>query len=233
MNILGVTLARGGSKSVPRKNVRPIMGKPLICYTIEEALKSRMLTDYIVSSDDTEILDVSFYAGAKTLKRPKELARDDTPHLPALLHAIEAAEERFKVNYEIVADIRCTNPLKTVEDIDGAINTLISTGADCVTGIGPADHPSRIFTIEYDEHKIPQLQGVWPEPPSGMRQDLVPETFKRNGSIYVFSREHLRSGKGFVGVSVVPWIMPPLRSVNIDDWKDFILAASILEHFNG
>ncbi|MHA2068900.1 MAG: cytidylyltransferase domain-containing protein, partial [Candidatus Thorarchaeota archaeon] len=66
MNILGVTLARGGSKSVPRKNVRPIMGKPLICYTIEEALKSRMLTDYIVSSDDTEILDVSFYAGAKT-----------------------------------------------------------------------------------------------------------------------------------------------------------------------
>jgi len=233
MNVIGITLARGGSKSVPKKNIRPILGKPLICYTIEEALKSEMLSEYIVSSDDDEILSISEQAGAHTVKRPDELAKDNTPHLPALMHALEYAEERYGKKYDAVADVRVTNPLKTVEDIDGAIKTLIATDAECVAGVSPSQHPSRIKTIEYDNRGIPRLRDVWPEHRGGMRQDLVSETFIRNGSIYVATVAHLRRGRFFVGVDVVPWMMPRMRSINIDDWVDFWTAAAILENLHG
>jgi CMP-N-acetylneuraminic acid synthetase len=231
MNILGITMARGGSVTVPRKNIRPILGRPLIEYTIEEALKSRVLTNYVVSSDDTETLNISTKCGADVVRTPKEIA-DGSHMMETLLHAIESAEDKWGIEYEIMADIRCTNPLKNVGDIDGAINTLIATGAECVAGTSPSQHPSRIKTIEYDEKKIPRLKDVWPEP-SAYRQELVPEAFIRNGSIYVATVAHIRSGKYFIGVDVVPWLMPKMRSINIDDWIDFWAAAGVLEYMNG
>ncbi len=233
MNVLGITLARGGSKSVPRKNIRPINGKPLIAYTIEEAMKSEQLTNYVVSSDDYEIITIAGESGAETILRPSELAADDTPHLPALMHALEAAERMWDTKYDIVADIRNTNPLKNVGDIDGAIRTLIVTGAECVAGVSPGPYLERLKRIEYDENGIPRLVDVEIEPESGQRQDLVAETFIRNGSIYVATVEHLRNGKFFVGVDVVPWIMPKMRSINIDDWVDFWAAAAVLENLRG
>ena len=87
-DVLGITLARGGSKGVPRKNIRMIAGKPLLAYTIEEALKCTLLDRYIVSSEDDEILAVAKEHGAETVKRPRHLAQDDTPHIPALIHAV-------------------------------------------------------------------------------------------------------------------------------------------------
>ena len=233
VNILGITLARGGSKTVPRKNIRPLNGKPLLAYTIEVALKSQMLTNYVVSSDDAEILRIAIAHGASTTSRPSYLAEDNTPHLPALLHALYAAEERWDVRYDIVADIRCTNPLKNVGDIDGAIKTLIATGAECVAGVSPGPYLERLKRIVYDDHDIPRLVDVETEPESGQRQDLVAATFIRNGSIYVATVEHLRSGKYFVGVPVVPWIMPKMRSINIDDWVDFWAAGAVLENMDG
>jgi CMP-N-acetylneuraminic acid synthetase len=231
MNVLGITMARGGSVTVPRKNVRPILGKPLIVYTIEVALQSTELTNYVVASDDHETLTIALDNGADVVKTPAEIA-DGSHMMETLLHAIDCAEERWDIEYDAIADIRCTNPLKTVSDIDGAIKTLVATGVECVAGISPSQHPSRIKTVEYDDGGIPRLKDVWPEP-SAYRQDLVPETFVRNGSIYVATVAHLRSGKYFVGVDVVPWMMPKMRSVNIDDWIDFWAAAGVLEYMNG
>ena len=150
--VLGVTLARGGSKGVPKKNIRVLAGKPLLAYTIEEALKCTLITEYVVSSDDPDILAVAFGCGAQVIERPAELAQDDTPHLPALIHALDWAEGFYNVHFDVVADLRCTNPFKTALDIDWAIKKLIKTDADVVVGVSKLDdhHPSRIKLIYND-----------------------------------------------------------------------------------
>jgi CMP-N,N'-diacetyllegionaminic acid synthase len=228
MNVLGVTLARGGSKGVPRKNIRPIAGKPLLAYTVEEALKCTLITKYAVSSDDPEILAVAFKYGANVIERPKRLAQDDTPHLPALVHALDWAEDFYNKRFGVVADLRCTNPFKTALDIDMAIKKLIKTDADVVVGVSKLEdhHPSRIKLIYND-----RLHDVWPEPESGRRQDLGQDVYIRNGSIYIVKSEILRAGYFFVGQDLVirPHIMPPERGINIDTKIDFLLAEAMLK----
>jgi CMP-N-acetylneuraminic acid synthetase len=231
VNILGITMARGGSVTVPRKNIRPLLGKPLIVYTIEAAQNSKLLTDYIVATDDTEISHTVLRHGVGVARTPLGIA-DGSHMMETIFHAIECTEMAKGIKYDIIADIRCTNPLKTAADIDGAIKTLMATGADCVAGVSPAPSPERIKTIEADESGIPRLKDVWPET-SAYRQDIKTETYIRNGSIYVATVAHLRTGKYFVGVDVVPWMMPRMRSINIDDWVDFWTAAAILENLNG
>ena len=227
MKVLGITLARGGSKGVPHKNIRLIAGKPLIAYTVEEALKCTLINEYVVSSDDSEILAVAFEYGAQVIERPAELARDITPSAPAVLHALEWAEDFYNTHYDIVAELRVTNPFKTALDIDMAIKKLSKTGADCVVGVSKLDehHPSRIKMIYNDK-----LIDVWPEPRTGRRQDLDPDVYIRNGSIYVVQANVLRAGRYFIGsdLDVRPWIMAPERGVNIDTEIDFLLAEAML-----
>lgn len=228
MNVLGITLARGGSKGIPGKNIRPIAGKPLLAYTIEEALNCTLITKYYVSSDSEEILEVAKEYGANTIKRPRELAKDTTPHQPALLHALEEAEIRDGVHYDVVADLRATNPFKTSLDIDGAIQKLIRTNADCVAGVAQLmeHHPSRLKMIYSD-----QLVDIWPENPTGRRQDLIPSVYIRNGSVYVVKSDVLRGGQFFIGPDLVvrPWYMPEEKSINIDTEVDFLLAEKLME----
>lgn len=227
MNVLGVTLARGGSKGVPHKNIRLIAGKPLIAYTVEEALKCTLITEYVVSSDDPDILAVAFGCGAQVIERPAELAQDDTPHLPALVHALDWADDFYNTHFDIVADLRVTNPFKTAYDIDSAIQKLVRTDADCVAGVSKLEdhHPSRIKMIFNDK-----LIDVWPEPDEGRRQDLKPDVYIRNGSIYVVQTDLLRTGRFFIGsdLDVCPHIMPPERGINIDTELDFMLAETLL-----
>jgi CMP-N-acetylneuraminic acid synthetase len=227
MNVLGITLARGGSKGVPRKNIKAIAGKPLLAYTVEEALRCTLITKYYVSSDDDEILKVAEQYGANAIKRPGELAEDSTPHQPALLHALQEAEQIDGIHYDVVADLRATNPFKTSLDVDGAIQKLIRTNADCVAGVSKLDehHPSRIKMIYND-----RLVDVWPEPEGGRRQDLKPNVYIRNGSVYVVKSEILRAGRFFIGADLIvrPWYMPPARGINIDTEIDFKMAEVLL-----
>jgi len=228
MKTLGITLARGGSKGVPGKNIKLLAGKPLIAYTIEAALKCALLDYYVVSTDSDEIATVAKYYGANVVLRPEHLAQDTTPTLPALLHALEYTENELNENYDIVADIRCTNPLKTAEDIDGAVNKLIRTSADAVIGVCKVEdkHPSRLKTIFRD-----RLVDIWPEPVSGNRQDLSPDVYVRNGSIYVVRRMALEEGIHIrLSDNVRPWVMPDERSVNIDTEMDFLLAEAFVLH---
>ena len=126
MNILGITLARGGSKSIRLKNIKKLNNKPLINYSIEEALKSKFLTEYIVSTDHTEIAKVAKKAGAKIpFLRPKVYSNDTASSVSALQHAVKFMENELKVRYEFIVEIMCTNPLKTVKDIDSCIKKII------------------------------------------------------------------------------------------------------------
>lgn len=226
MKVLGITCARGGSIGVPRKNVRMLGGKPLIAWTIEQALQTTLLDEYVVSSDDEEILAVAKkYGAAKTIKRPKHLAQHDTPILDVLTHALDVMDNDF----EIVADLRCTNPFKTALDIDMCIDKLVRNEAttDGVVGVSLLEdhHPARIKHIVGD-----RLADFWPEPTSGLRQDLKPKAYIRNGSIYVFWAELLRQGIYFIGPeNIRPWIMPAERSINIDSEMDLMLAEAMLK----
>ena len=231
MLTLGITLARGGSRGIPGKNIKMLAGKPLIAYTIEEALKCTLLDRYVVSTDSDEIAEVAKKYGANVIMRPKRLAQDHTPTLDALLHALECAESEHDKNYDIVADIRCPNPFKLTYDIDGAIDKLVRTGADAVIGVCKVTdkHPSRLKRLHRD-----RLVDIWPEPASGNRQDLEPDVYVRNGSVYVVRRAGLEEGIHIkLSDNVRPWIMPEERSVNIDTLMDFLLAEALMEKRNG
>lgn len=229
--VLGITLARGGSKSIPRKNVRPILGVPLIAYTITEARRSRRLTRYIVSTDDAEIRDVAVQYGAEVpFLRPSELAADMTSSVAALQHAVawvEAAESR---RYEYVVELMCTNPMKTAGDIDAVIDKLIATAADSVIGVTRLGdhHPARIKKIVDDR----LVDFCVPEVPESRRQDLRPEAYIRNGSIYALRRDVLMvQGRRYGTPDSRPYIMPADRSVNVDTPMDFTIAEMLLrEH---
>jgi len=222
--VLGITLARGGSKAVPKKNIRIVAGKPLIEWTIQEVNKCELIDRYVVSTDSEEISDVVSKLGVERIRRPDFLAMDNTPAIDALVHALDMVEHIYGEEYDIVADIRCTNPFKIASDIDGCIGKLLRTGADTVCGVSKLDdhHPARIKTIVGD-----RLIDVWPEP-SGNRQDLVPDVYIRNGSIYAVRASALREGIHFVGGDIRPWLMPLERSVNVDTELDLLICESLL-----
>ena len=216
MSILGITLARGGSKGVPRKNIRLLNGLPLIGYTIKEALKSEYLDDYIVSTDDEEIKQVSQSLGASCpFLRPQNLAEDDTSSVDALKHAVNFMEEKNNITYDFVVELMCTNPLKIVDDINQVIKKIIETDADSVIAVHKLEdhHPIRIKKIVDDRI----VDFCLPEKPESRRQDLKPNAYIRSGSIYALKRDHLMiEGRRYGSFESRPYILPPERAINVD-----------------
>jgi len=229
--VIAVILARGGSKSVEKKNIKMILGNPLIAYTISEAKLSKYIDRIIVSSDDDEIRRVATECGAEApFKRPEQLATDEAPSLPAIQHAVKWAEDDEGMVYDYVVELMCTNPLKTVEDIDGAINKLFSTGADSVIGVSQVfdKHPIRMKKIIDDRI----VDYCLPEIPETRRQDLMPPAYIRNGSIYAVKRNLLMIENTRYGTKESrPWIMPEERSINVDEPVDFLVAESIMKQY--
>jgi CMP-N-acetylneuraminic acid synthetase len=229
VRILGLTLARGGSKSVPRKNIKPIAGKPLICYTITEALKSKLITRYIVSTDDAEIQEVAISCGADVpFLRPSEYSTDEASSVSAMQHAVNWVERQEGIKYDYVVELMCTNPMKTSEDIDLSIEKLLLTGADSVIAIHQLEdhHPARIKKIVND--KI--VDFCITEIPESRRQDLKPNAYIRSGSIYALKRDYLMvEGMRYGSDNSRPYILPEERAVNIDTEIDFMIAELLLK----
>ena len=217
--VLAVTLARGGSKGVPGKHTRMLCDKPVIAWTIEEVLKSKLIDDYVISSDSEDILDIALEYGVRVILRPKELAQDTTPTLPALKHAITRS-----LPAEYIAEIRATSPLKTVDDIDGAIRMMIEKQPSSVIGVTEVcdGHPMRLKFINKDK----MLRDFFPEPPSGRRQDCKPKAYIRNGTIYVLKAP---VEKLFGHMESMPYIMPAERSINIDTEIDYKLCEFLMK----
>lgn len=230
LNILGITLARGGSKSIPEKNITPIEGHPLIYYTIKEAKKSSFLNDYIVSTDSEKIADIAINYGAEVpFLRPKELSLDESSSLSGLQHAVNFMELEHNKVYDYVIELMCTNPLKTFEDIDSCIEKIIETKADSVIAVHQLEdhHPARIKKIEND--KI--IDFCVPERNEARRQDLTPKAYIRSGSIYCMSRQYLmEENRRYGGDDSRPYILPPERTVNIDTPADLELARYLIRN---
>ncbi len=224
--VLGIVPARGGSKAIPRKNIRNILGIPLLAYTIREALRAKTLTRLIVSSEDSEILTIARQYGTETpFVRPRELATDDSLAIDVAIHATTTMEEQEGLEYDYVVVLQPTTPLRTAGDIDGAVMKLIQSGADSVISVVDvgALHPYRMkrivngFLVDYAKEEIENMP----------RQNLPP-IYIRNGAIYATKRDVLVKKRTFKGTACVPYEMPDERSVNIDSKLDLLLAESLL-----
>jgi len=223
MVVLGLIPARGGSKTVPRKNIRLVGGRPLITYTIEAARHSRLLTQVVTSTEDPEIASVAQQAGSQVLKRPAELAQDATPMIDVVRHALgvfEASAGRT----DCVVVLQPTAPLRTAADVDAALALLVD-GVDSVVSVYEVGdrHPSRMYRLAGD-----RLVPYAPEPSARLRQGLEP-VYHRNGALYACRRTLLDRGL-LIGPDPVPYVMPRERSLNIDDETDLAFADFLLSH---
>jgi N-acylneuraminate cytidylyltransferase len=211
--VLAVIPARGGSKGVPRKNIREVGGRPLIAWTIEEARKSKYIDRLVLSSDDAEIIAVARSWGCEApFVRPAELARDESPGIDPVLHAMEMVP-----GFDWLVLLQATSPLRTVDDIDGCLERCAATGADACVSVTPAEQsPYWMFTLGNDGRMRPLLPASGE---SSRRQDLPP-AYLLNGAVYVAGCEWLRRTKTFVTEETIGFVMPPERSLDIDTERD-------------
>lgn len=230
--VLGVTLARSGSKGVPGKNVRDLAGKPLIAYTIQQAKKSQWVSEYIVSTDSEEIKARAVELGANApFLRPPHLSTDEATSADALIHAVEWMEKNFGKQFDYVVELMATNPLKRAEDIDGCLKKLIDSGADSVVAVNEVGdgHPARLKKI-IDGRLV---DFCVPEPLEARRQDLMPKAFIRSGSIYAMRRDELmRNGRRYGSNNSLAYVLPPERAINIDSELDWIVAETIIRRLD-
>jgi CMP-N-acetylneuraminic acid synthetase len=225
--VLGVIPARGGSKSIPRKNIARLHGKPILAYTIEAALGCRSLTRVIVSSEDAEILEVARQYGAATpFIRPAELATDEAPTLPVVQHAVAEMERLGGLTFDYIVLLQPTTPLRRSQDIDAAVDKLIATAADSVVSVCEvgAYHPARMRQIVDDRLVDLPVR----EPQEMLRRQDLPPVYIRNGAIYAVKRDVVMLENSMIGRVSRPYIMPEERSVNIDSRLDFLLAEILL-----
>ena len=226
---LGIIPARGGSKSVPRKNLHPLLGKPLIAWSILSALRATSLDRMIVSTDDAEIAEVAKRYGAEVpFLRPAEIAADETPDLPVFQHALRALREAEGYAPDAIVHLRPTQPLRTPEQIDQAVELWTSSGADCVKSVRlVSEHPFKMYRLEGDR-LAPYLdtderRRRGPDVP---RQSLEP-VYLSAGVVDVIRRATVEAGST-EGQIVVPYFVNPSRYVNLDSPRDFEIAEALM-----
>ena len=230
MRVLGFVPARGGSKGVPRKNIRALHGKPLLVYTAEAARGARLLTHTVLSTDDQEIADVGRAAGLEVpFLRPPSLALDDTPTLPVVMHGLEIMET-LHGRFDAVCLLQPTSPLRDAAEIDACIALLESHAADTVFSMLPV--PTR-----YNPHWVyePDADGLLHistgEPSPITRRQALPPAYHRDGAVYVSRRDVIVERKSLFGDRVVGYLREEDRSVDIDTPDDWARAESMHEAF--
>jgi len=228
MKIIAIVPARGGSKSVPRKNIRCIAGKPLLAYTVEAALSVSAISDLVVSTDDEEIATVARSLGAQVpFIRPPELATDDAQSAPVLRHCLFEMEARNSVHYDAIMLLQPTTPLRQACHIQTAIDMLKANECDSVVSVVSVvgNHPFRMKRLVGDRLINFIDQGFEDMRP---RQNLPP-VFIRNGAVYLSRRHVVADHEQVVGPVCLGFEMDEMESVNIDNQIDFRIAQFLLE----
>ena len=215
MSLLAIIPARRGSKGIPRKNIKPLMGKPLIAWTIEAAKRTSCIDRLAISTDDEEIAAVARDLGADVpFMRPAELAVDDTPGIATVLHAISQLP-----CYDWVLLLQPTSPLRSAEDIDGIWNLCQERGARTVVSVCEVlKHPYWIYHCDAQQRIQPFIKN---SSDATRRQDLTP-AYALNGALYLAKTDWLIEKQTFIGPETLGYIMPPERSVDLDtpqDWR--------------
>ena len=220
--IIAIIPARSGSKGIPRKNIRLLAGKPLIGYSIEATLTSK-IDIVIVSTEDEEIAEISRKYGAEVIDRPEELARNETPTIDVIFHVLEILKMK---NYkpDIVVLVQPTSPLRNAEDIGNAINLFLDSDCESVVSVCEVEHPP-YWSFRIDGGF---LKSLFDKRYLRMRRQDLEKVYIPNGAIYVSAPQTLYEYKSFYCNHIIPYIMPIERSVDIDNEVDFILAELLL-----
>jgi len=227
--ILGLIPARGGSKGLPRKNIKPVSGKPLIAWTIEQALASKFLDRVVVSTDDKEIAEVSKKYGAEVpFMRPKELATDKSKGIDVVLHTIDWLKENDnRKQCDLLMLLQPTSPLRKSEDIDKAIELLFLKEAKAIVSVCEVGHhPLWANTLPEDGC---MKDFIRQEIINKNRQEL-PVFYRLNGAIYLAYCNYVKQCRSFIGKDTFAYIMPRERSIDIDGKIDFKLAEILIKN---
>ena len=221
--------ARGGSKGVPGKNIRLLQGVPLIAHSIRHAKSSGLFHAVAISSDSDEILNISREYGADIMiKRPDELATDDSGKVPAIVHAVKNAEVQSGMRFSVTVDLAATSPVRLPEDIAAAVQLLESSHCSSVITGSVARCSPYFSLVEQNSDGFVQLSKTLPNPV--LRRQDSPACFDMNGSIYVWQRDRLLADPRVLYDDTRLYEMPRERSIDIDDEMDFMMAEFILEH---
>jgi N-acylneuraminate cytidylyltransferase len=222
IDVLAIIPARGGSKGIPRKNLQPLAGKPLLAHTIEAAQGARYVGRVIVSTEDAEIAAVSEKYGADVIWRPEDISGDKAPSESALLHALEHLHEIEGYSPDIVVFLQCTSPLTLPEDIDGTIKTLLDENADSALAVTPFHYflwtkNKKWDAVGINHNKKERL----------MRQEAEPQ-FLETGAVYVMRTKGFKKAKHRFFGKTAMYIMPPERCLEIDEPIDLKIAEVLM-----
>lgn len=225
-SVLAIIPARGGSRGIPRKNVRLLCGKPLIAYTIETALSSKLIDRVVVSTEDEEIAGISKEYGAEVIKRPEELARDDSPTIDVVMHVLNWFEEKNEY-FDIVVLLEPTSPLRKENDLDSAVRLFIQN-------IDEADSLISLGEIHLENpHIVKTVEGGVVKPLIGttrrfyQRQQL-PKAYFPYGVVYMSKAETLKKYRTFYQERTIPYLIERWQNYEIDDVCDLICVEAIL-----
>lgn len=231
MEVLALIPARGGSKSIPRKNILPLAGYPLIAYSIAAGIAAETVTRVIVSTDDDEIAAVARDYGAEVpFRRPAEHSQDNTPDLPVFQHALEWLAKHEDYFPDIVVQLRPTSPFRRVAHINGAVYQMMEhPEADAVrTVCVPFQNPFKMWQIGPDGCMQPLMQTGFKEPYNMPRQAL-PEVYWQTGYVDAAWADTIRNKGSMTGDRILPLIIDPSEWIDIDSPDDWRRAERLIE----
>ena len=225
--VLAIIPARGGSKGLPGKNTLPLCGKPLIAWSIEQALACPEVDTVIVSTDSQSIADISKSYGAEVpFLRPKQLSSDSASSIDVVIHAIDYMKEHG-LEYELVTLLEPTSPLRESSDISGAINCLFKTqDVESIVGVSlvEAVHPSYLYRKE--EGFLRAYLGEYPK--SDLRRQDLDTLYFLEGSVYVSRINSMYAKRSFYHEATAPWVVPRYKSFEVDEAADLIIIEAVI-----
>lgn len=224
-SVLALIPARGGSKGVPRKNVRDAGGRPLIAWTIEAGRNSAYVDRLVVSSDDQEIIETARQWGAEVpFIRPSELALDETPSIDVALHALDALG-----HFDLLVLLQPTSPLRTGAQIDACIRMCLTSGASSAVSVAAVEQsPYWMYFVD----TAGKMRRVLTPPAEVTRRQDLPGAYALNGAVYVVRTEALRVGRRFVFDDSVAYEMPADASFDVDTELDLTIVKALIERMD-
>jgi len=224
--MISIIPARGGSKGIPRKNIRLLGGKPLIAYTIEAALQAKSVNRVFVSTEDLEIAEIAKKCGAEIpFMRPKELATDVSSPTDVYIYTIKQLEKVLNKKIESFIALLPTSPLRIGRDIDRAVKIFLEKKADSVISVNEAPHPPSWF-LKLNENGV--LTNFFNKTMSMKNRQEEIKAYIPNGAIYVLKTGIIRNKKTYYTDKTYAYLLPPERSIDIDNPMDFALAEILI-----
>jgi len=225
-NVLAIIPARGKSKGLPRKNIIDVAGKPLIAWTIEASLNSKCISKTIVSSEDLEILGISLEYGAEIIKRPDNLARDDSTSESVVMHALDYLESLGEIFHYIIL-LQPTSPLRTSKDIDSAFKIMSESNAKAVISVYEFDNK---ILKTLTKNSAGFLESIVNNKYPFMRRQDLPKVYMPNGAIYIINIKAFLERNSFLTEKTVNYLMPQEKSVDIDSFDDIEIIQKSLRN---